>query len=182
QTPTSRLHVDGGTIRLASTAGQTPFQIYSYQNSHSLWLTSGSATKSEINLSTGYAVDYDRSIAIQYIPGTTGAISGILNIGQIGKNNANYTHGATALYTNGLERLRINSLGNVGIGTGSPNFRLDVAGAVNGGTGLCIAGDCKTSWSQVGGSQWTTSGASISYTGSVGINTTNPTAKLSVVG
>jgi len=53
--------------------------------------------------------------------------------------------------------------------------------------GLCIAGDCKTSWSQVvgsGSSPWITSPApstNISYnTGNVGIGTSSPSAKLHI--
>ncbi|HEY9283421.1 MAG TPA: hypothetical protein VIP46_08205 [Pyrinomonadaceae bacterium] len=64
--------------------------------------------------------------------------------------------------------------GSVGVGTRVPGFKFDVqGGAVNASGGLCIAGDCKTSWSQVGGvGQWTTSGSSLLYnTGSIGIAT-----------
>ena len=68
--------------------------------------------------------------------------------------------------------------GNVGIGTATPGYRLDVqGGALNASGGLCIAGDCKTAWSQVSGagSQWTTSASNIFYnTGNVGIGTTTP--------
>lgn len=43
--------------------------------------------------------------------------------------------------------------GNVGIGTTGPGYRLDVQGGqINTSGGLCIAGDCKTAWSQVTGS------------------------------
>ena len=186
--PTARLHVDGGTIRLSSTAvGQTPFQLYSYSNSDSLWLASGNPSKSEIHLTPGYAIDYDRSLAIQYAPGVTGAAGGQLNIGQMSKNAATFTHGSTVLFTNGLERLRINSAGNVGIGTATPGQRLDVqGGAINASGGLCIAGDCKTAWSQVGGgtsSQWTTAGANIHYTtGNVAIGTSVSCSQASCAG
>jgi hypothetical protein len=74
--------------------------------------------------------------------------------------------------------------GDIGIGTGGPNFRLDVRGGkINSSDGFCIAGDCKTAWSQVGSSQWTTSGTTINYTnGNVGIATASPTEKLHVTG
>ena len=50
----------------------------------------------------------------------------------------------------GLLYLKTN--GSVGIGTTAPGYKLDVqGGSVNSSGGLCIAGDCKTSWAQVGG-------------------------------
>ena len=73
--------------------------------------------------------------------------------------------------------------GNTGLGTTSPGYKLDVQGGqINSSGGFCIAGDCKTAWSQIGGSsQWTTSGANISYTtGNVGIGTTSPSAGLDI--
>jgi hypothetical protein len=78
--------------------------------------------------------------------------------------------------------------GNVGIGTTAPGYKFDVQGGqINASGGLCIAGDCKTSWSQVSGdggnsqSQWTTSGNSIYYnSGSVGIGTATPGATLNI--
>jgi hypothetical protein len=65
---------------------------------------------------------------------------------------------------------------NVGVGTAAPNYKLDVQGGqINSSGGLCMAGDCKTAWSQVGGSQWTTSGSNIFYnTGSIGVGVASP--------
>ncbi|HET9786330.1 MAG TPA: hypothetical protein VFP47_04305 [Pyrinomonadaceae bacterium] len=85
-------------------------------------------------------------------------------------------------------RMLIDGAGNVGIGTSLPGFRVDVQGGqVNASGGLCINGDCKTAWSQVGGggsSQWTTSGSTIFYNaGNVGIGTSGaPTRRLEVLG
>lgn len=81
------------------------------------------------------------------------------------------------------EVMRVRSNGRVGIGIGLPNYQLDVQGGqVNASGGLCINGDCKTAWSQIGG-QWTTSGSNIHYTnGNVGLGITNPTFRLHVGG
>ena len=88
-------------------------------------------------------------------------------------------------YTASAFRMVFNTTGNVGVGVLSPNYKLDVSGSVNASSGLCINGDCKTAWSQVGGgsSQWTTSGSDIYFnTGNVGIGTTTPTQKLEING
>src|SRR5260370_91454 len=67
--------------------------------------------------------------------------------------------------------------GNVGIGTTSPGYKLDVNGTVN-ATGVNINGSPLTS------SQWTTSGSNINYAtaGNVGIGNSTPGSKLDVSG
>ena len=66
-------------------------------------------------------------------------------------------------------RVTITPSGSVGIGTATPNalYKLDVAGSLN-ASGLCLGGDCKTTWSQVGGT--TLSAANVSQ-GAFGANT-----------
>lgn len=87
------------------------------------------------------------------------------------------------IWAGGAEKATIATNGNVGIGTTTPGYKLDVQGGqINASGGLCISGSCKTDWSQVGGiSQWTTSGSNIYYnSGNIGIGTTSPGAKLEV--
>ena len=95
-----------------------------------------------------------------------------------------YTTSSGATATN-TETIRMKANGRLGIGTASPGYQLDVqGGSINSSGGLCIAGDCKTAWSQVGGtSQWTTSGTTINYSmGNVGIGIASPGSKLDVNG
>jgi hypothetical protein len=106
----------------------------------------------------------------------------------IGSDTSAY--GIVGTYSNHPLGLRANNTlamtlmpdGNVGIGVTGPTNKLDVAGNVN-ASGLCLGGDCKTAWSQVGGSssQWTTSGSNIFYSsGNVGVGTNSPGARLDV--
>lgn len=161
--PTALFHVmtapaDGDALRLHRNANTNGFGVAQYYT---------------LNNSSGVATDYAQ-------------ISG-----GITSNTAGAETGALAFYTRNAgtlgERMRITNTGTVGIGTLTPNslYRLDVqGGTINSSGGLCINGTCKTDWSQVGGSQWTTSGTTINYnTGNVGIGTAAaPTRKLEVVG
>lgn len=102
-------------------------------------------------------------------------------------NDFNSTNGvynslnSTALYlrTNGTNRLTIlNSNGNVGIGTTSPGYNLDVVGTIN-ATSLRMGGATVVS------SQWVTSGLHINYTAgmvSIGTPSTPSGYKLAVGG
>jgi hypothetical protein len=74
------------------------------------------------------------------------------------------------------------STGNVGIGTATPGFDLDVNGDAN-ATQLCIAGTCQSSWASISG-PWTKTAGNIypaTLTDNVGIGTASPAgAKLQV--
>ena len=105
--------------------------------------------------------------------------------------------GNLAINTAGTERMRINSTGNVGIGTSSPNAKLEVYGqririnsASDPGIELANTTDVKgylfydTSGSDVVTLRHASTGTGISVnsSGNVGIGTTSPTQKLDVNG
>ena len=103
------------------------FDLLGY-NDGTLWMIGNNATN---GLVLGSNWDWDAQAGIYYTPGTYGAAGGSLEIGQLTKNNANYTHGNTRFYTNGVERMRIISTGNVGIGTTTPDAPLHIYRASN---------------------------------------------------
>jgi hypothetical protein len=70
--------------------------------------------------------------------------------------------------------LIINPSGNVGIGKTNPGYALDVTGDIN------FTGTFRQNGSAYIGSQWTGT-TSLYFVGNVGIGTTNPTGRLSVV-
>jgi hypothetical protein len=132
------------------------FDLLGY-NDGNLWMIGNNPTNT---LVLGKTWDWDNQIGIAYTPGTVGNSGGILQIGQISKNNANYTHGITRLYTNGLERITIIANGNVGISTTLPTTPLHVVGVISGssfsGAGTGLTGTA--SGLSIGGSAatWTT--------------------------
>jgi len=108
------------------------------------------------------------------------------------------------IYTNNLQRMVVTSTGNVGVGTTSPAFKLDVTGngnysgtlkigaytlpSTDGSSGQVLKtnGLGTLSWQsdQVGSSQWNVSGSDIynNNSGKVGIGTSTPAFKLDVNG
>lgn len=107
--------------------------------------------------------------------------SGTLSVyrGGTGLNNVPLGYALIGGYGNSMSAtstMYFSDGGNVGIGTTTPGFRLDVAGIIN-ATALYVNGTPYI------GSQWTTSGTNIYYsTGNVGIGTTSPYAVLAVGG
>ncbi|MGC9605731.1 MAG: tail fiber domain-containing protein [Minisyncoccia bacterium] len=119
--------INGGDLYIANTAAQTATQLISYSNANSLWLIQPTTQ----NLVLADSLSWDRSMSIQYTAGTTGAGAGQLIIGQISKNAGTYTHGITSLYTNGLERMRIDASGLVDIGMTGGDQKLNVNGQIH---------------------------------------------------
>lgn len=134
--PTSKLHVLGGNVfhQFSATAGQEHGFYTAIRNNHfSSNLYNDGLWKM---LSTG------KGAVISTAPLGGSAFN-------VYADNTSRTAASLASLTN---LFNITMDGNVGIGIMAPNYRLDVqGGSINAAGGLCIAGDCKTAWSQVGG-------------------------------
>ena len=96
-----------------------------------------------------------------------------------------------SIETNGAERLRVSSLGNVGIGTSTPDFPLDIVSASNPTLRLTrVASHNVTLTASSGGvfsigldgSGGSTERLCITSAGNVGVGTNSPTERLSVAG
>ncbi|HET6976394.1 MAG TPA: hypothetical protein VFI24_08730 [Pyrinomonadaceae bacterium] len=158
--PTAMLHImtasaDGDGLRIQRNANTNTFGVAQYFT---------------LNNSSGAATDYSQ-ISGGITTNTAGSESGVL---------AFYTRGTGTL----AERMRIHGNGNITVGTSTfQNFKLHVeGGSINATDGLCINGDCRSSWSSVTGA-WTTGSGSINYSGGkVGIGNASPQKTLDVNG
>jgi hypothetical protein len=167
----------GGNVGLGTTSPLQKLQIGTNT-------TTATATPDSISLGATYSNTAAVNAKLRLFDDNIGNVYGLgVSLGQF--DFIVPSSGRYVWSVGGSEKMRLDNNGIVGIGTSTPNslYKLDVSGKVNTSTGLCIAGDCKTAWSQVGSSQWTTSGTTINYsTGNVGINTATPTEKLHVTG
>ena len=135
--PTEKLHVEGGDVKINATSAQgypdlilsgVGTQVNLRNDGARLWLHSNAAADMRVNIGTNYSNDL--GLSLLYTPGTIGAGAGVFQIGQTQKNAATFTHGITELFTNGLERMRIDASGNVGIANTGPTEKLDVTGNI----------------------------------------------------
>jgi hypothetical protein len=121
----------------SSGSAYMPLSLSARQNSADLYLstngnvgigTSSPGGKLEINGLTFINNTADTTARLLLRNSTTGAVSGGLDIRQIGVDTSlnNSSNGYLSLSTNNNERIRITSGGNVGIGTSSPSRRLVV--------------------------------------------------------
>jgi hypothetical protein len=131
--PATRLHVastGNTTVRIDSTNGQTP-ELSLFSNGVYDWrIRGGTSLSFTVDATERMRLDPSGNVGIgATLPGATG----IAPFVAIGANNAGIGSASAnniAIVTDNTERMRINSAGNVGIGTSSPGTRLDVAGTI----------------------------------------------------
>ncbi|MBN2307269.1 tail fiber domain-containing protein [Candidatus Peregrinibacteria bacterium] len=171
------LQVDGSTLVVDGTNNKVGIGTTSPAGAlHIATYQEADLTNAEASFMIGPTTSYHLEMDSNDIQGKADTVhAGTLNLQadggslDVGNNNNLFVETATS---------------RVGINTDDPAYALHVIGQVNGSTGLCIAGVCRTTWPESSTSLWTENGSNIyrSGGGNVGIDDTVPLATLSVVG
>ena len=184
---TERMRLTSTGLGIGTSSPSTRLHTYTASGENKLTVEAGAASQSAtVSLVTNATTPGQ---AIFYM-GKSGASTN----GQVGYDpNNNFLY----LYTNNTERLRIDSSGNVGIGTSSPSGKLHVSGGAS-NVNLYLSNNSYSSYyyQNTGGSSgvdfpasqayiWSQGGserARIDSSGNVGIGTSSPLANLDVHG
>lgn len=147
------LNPAGGNVGIGTT---NPISALHVQNANPYLIIANSDTILSANENAGSLVFYSNDSSAN----SSGGIGAIRTFATSEYNTAStpsymsfYTHanssGPNGSILNGaglLERMRIDSSGNVGIGTTAPVQNLHSIGYVRADTGFCISGTCITAW------------------------------------
>jgi hypothetical protein len=188
----TRMHLDSsGNFGIGTTTPGGKLDVVGQARASTIYATSSTASSFVTRLTnedfqiyatngvaTGNSGDVKGSIGLYYADTLANLNGGI-----------QFTRGGDALtgwlnfLTSGTERMRIDSSGNVGIGTSSPTNKLTVAGAID-FSASAFSGSGTGIWSPLTNELgFVTAGSTrmrITATGDVGIGTSSPTSKLSV--
>ena len=116
-----------GNVGIGTTSPTAKLEIYSGSGDNYIYTTNGTAATFN-----GLMVRYNNT---NYMGAIGNPSSGEFRIG--GFNVGGYY---TTIYSNNSETVRVTA-GNVGIGTTSPSYKLDVSGAIIATTGLTVSGN-----------------------------------------
>ena len=123
-------------------SGDTNIQKSLYIEGPILQIPSGTTLSRQSNPESGQIrYNTDTSQFEGYGPGSAwGSLGGVVDISQTTKilasSSPSITDGNLYFYTVGAERMRINSSGNIGIGTSSPSYKLDIVGDIYASVGI----------------------------------------------